>query len=395
MNGSGGPARWLVVLCGAALLASCGTGERATLDPSSAPSPVRTTPAAAPQPVPPRSFTVVAGGDILIHPALSDQAAADARAGGAGGYDYAPLLAGIRPVVSAADLAICHLETPLAPPGGPFSGYPTFSAPPQIAAALARTGYDACSTASNHTLDKGYNGVRRTLDALDAAGIRHTGSARSAAEAGTPAIYDVNGVRIGHLSYTYGFNGLSLPAGQPWLGNRIDPAAILAAARASRKAGAEVVIVSLHWGTEYQHEPTQEQTDLAATLVRDPAVDLILGHHAHVVQPFERVGTKWVAYGMGNQVARHSEPRGVTEEGAMARFRFTLGPDRRWQVTEARFVPTLVDLGPPIRLRDVQAALADPATPAATRTRLTQALNRTQQIVFSRGADRTGLTPGR
>src|SRR5437867_6222430 len=101
---------------------------------------------------------------------------------GGGHRDYSDLLAGVRPVIDQADLAICHLETPIAPASGPFKGYPQFSVPPEIAPALAGIGYDTCSTASNHTLDQGAKGVTTTLDTLDAAGIKHTGSARSARE---------------------------------------------------------------------------------------------------------------------------------------------------------------------------------------------------------------------
>ncbi|HET9141028.1 CapA family protein, partial [Actinophytocola sp.] len=156
----------------------------------------------------PRSITVVAAGDVLIHPSLTEQARAD----GGGRPDFAPLLAGVRPVISAADLAICHLEVPLAAPGGVLSGYPRFSAPAEVAAGLAATGYDTCSTASNHTMDRGAAGVTSTLDALDAAGVRHTGSARSAREAATPLIMEVHGVTVAQVSYTFGFNtGTAVP----------------------------------------------------------------------------------------------------------------------------------------------------------------------------------------
>ncbi|MGQ0773596.1 MAG: CapA family protein [Pseudonocardiales bacterium] len=341
---------------------------------SSAPAVSVPTPAAV-------SFTVVASGDVLIHPALTAQAVADS---GTAVPDFGPLLAGVAPAVSAADLALCHLEVPLAEPAGPYVGYPSFNAPPQIAAALARTGYDSCSTASNHTLDQGRGGVRRTLDALDAAGLAHTGSARSAQEAARPLILDLGVARVAHVSFTYGFNGLKLPADAPWLANTLDPAAVLRAARAAKQAGADVVIASLHWGTEYQAEPTDVQRELTARLLADPAVDLIVGHHAHVVQPFELIDGEWVAYGLGNHVARHAEPRGSTEEGVLARFTFTLTPSNGWRVTQAEYLPTLVDLGPPIRLMDLSVAPPSP--------RSAQALNRIDQVILSRDAAQAGLT---
>jgi poly-gamma-glutamate synthesis protein (capsule biosynthesis protein) len=328
------------------------------------------------------SFTVVAAGDELIHPAVTDQALAD----GNGKRDYSAILAGVKPVIEQADLAICHLETPIAKPSGPFLGYPKFSVPPEIATALAGIGYDTCSTASNHTLDQGAAGVSTTVDTLDAAGIKHTGSARSASEAATPLILDVHGIKVAQLSFTFGFNtGTSAPKSQPWLGNVLDPAKVLSAARAARAAGADVVIASLHWGTEDRQEPNADQLRIAKQLLADPAIDLIVGHHAHVVQPFEQINGKWVAYGLGNQLARHDQPLGTTEEGVIARFHFVRGPNG-WKVDKAEYLPTLVDLGPPLRLRDLTT---DKTVDAA---RKKQALDRTDKIVLSRGAGDHGLT---
>lgn len=310
--------------------------------------------------VPRDRFTVVASGDVLIHPEITEQAVADA---GGGAPDFRAILDGVAPAVGTADLALCHLEIPLAAPEGPVAGWPDFNAPPQIAAALADTGYDSCTTASNHTLDQGRDGVVRTLDTLDAAGLAHTGSARSAAEAATPLVHDLGGVRVGQVSFTYGYNGRELPADTPWLANTLDVDAVLSAARAARAAGADVVIASLHWGVEFQHEPTQEQQDIAARLLADPDVDLIIGHHAHVVQPFARVGSEWVAYGLGNHLARHAEPRGSSEEGVLARFTFARDGSGQWQVDLAEYLPTLIDLGPPIRVLELSTA---PRTPAVT-----------------------------
>lgn len=371
-------ARLAPAVAAAALVAACVNPQGAS---TAGPESLRPLP--APAPVPVDEFTVVATGDVLVHPALTDQARADSFTGEP---DFRPLLAGIAPVVRDADLALCHLEVPLAEPDGPFAGYPGFNAPPQIADALADTGYDSCTTASNHTLDQGSEGVFRTLDALDAAGLDHTGSARSAAEAATALIHDVGPARVAQVSFTYGYNGLEKPDDEPWLANTLDADAVLAAAAAAKDAGADVVIASLHWGAEYEPEPTPEQLALAEELLVDPAVDLIVGHHAHVVQPFERIGGEWVAYGLGNFVARHAEPRGITEEGVLARFTFTRD-DNGWVVHHAEYVPTLLDLGTPIRLRDL--------TTAPSSVRAADALARTDAVVASRGAAEAGLTrPG-
>ncbi len=179
-----------------------------------------------------RGFTLVASGDVLPHTSVIERAAFDA---GGAGYDFRPMLSGIRSVVAPADLALCHMETVYGADGD-YSGYPFFRSPPEVAAGLAATGYDGCSTASNHTLDDGEEGIRRTLDALDRAGLRHAGSARSAQEAATPALLEAGGARVAHLAYTFGTNGHPLPPDRPWAVNLIDEQRIVADARAARSA---------------------------------------------------------------------------------------------------------------------------------------------------------------
>ena len=374
--------RWLLILCGAsALVAGC---SQSTPSGITIPEPESPNPGASSSSAPADgSFSVLATGDVLIHPALTEQATKD----GDGTRDFTEMFSGVRSTVEAADLAICHLEVPLANADGPFSGFPTFAAPPEVATALASVGYDTCSTASNHTFDKGFEGARTTLDVLDKADIGHTGSARSEKESKKPLITDVNGVKVGQVAYTFGYNVGTEPP-EAWMGNVLDVDRVLAAARAAKKAGAQVVIASLHWGNEDQSKPTPFQRQTARKLLADPAIDLIVGHHAHVVQPFERINGKWVAYGLGNQIARHEEPRGTTEEGVMARFRFSRGPNG-WTVQQAEYIPTLVDLGPPIRLRNLATDTS------VERKRRAEALVRTDRVALSLGAAEDGLTrPG-
>jgi poly-gamma-glutamate synthesis protein (capsule biosynthesis protein) len=342
----------------------------------------------------PRTFTLVATGDVLLHTALWEQARADAAAAGNPGvHDFGPMLAGIRPVVSGADVAICHMETPVAPPGGPFSSYPSFSVPPEIAPALAAIGYDACTTASNHTYDRGADGVTRTLDALDAAGLRHAGSARNPQEAGTTTVLDVEGVRLALLSYSYGFNGIPPPGGQAWRSNPIDERRILTDAGVARRRGAEVVVVALHWGDEYNHNPNGQQQALAPRLIRSPDIDLLLGHHAHVVQPIEAIANEWVVYGMGNLVSNQGSQGPDKLEGLLVRFGFTEQPNGGWLVTDAEFSAVLTDDRGPIRVLDVRRALADSATDPSLRPRLQTAWQRTAAIAGARGGPSHGLRP--
>ncbi|WSM07203.1 CapA family protein [Streptomyces sp. NBC_01716] len=378
------------------------------------------------------AFTVAAAGDILIHPQLTQQAYRDAgvtevpepvgKKVGADvpDPDFHKIMAGVKPVISKADLAICHFEPVVAGPKGPFRGFPDFLVPPQITKAIKDTGYDTCSTASNHTLDDGPAGVKRTLDALDAAGVKHTGSARSAAEAAKPLIMDVKGVRVAQISFALGFNGRKVPADKPWLSNKNSLDAIAAAEKAARKAGADVVILSIHWGREHHPDPHSTQLELGRRIAKETGIDLIVGHHAHVVQPMEKVDGTWIAYGLGNQVARHDVPSGLTEEGAIGWFEFRKKSGGGWDV-QARYAPTFVTIPPeeegeadagtdgvvvdqspdPVkgaakdhRLLDIAGVLRDDkGLSAEQRAQYRLAFERTRGTMLNRGAAKDGLRP--
>ncbi|MFF0483918.1 CapA family protein [Streptomyces sp. NPDC004435] len=348
-----------------------------------------------------RSFSVAAAGDVLIHPELVEQASEDAEATGRGsaGLDFEPLLAGVRPVIGKADLAICHMETPVGRPEGPFQGYPEFLVPPQILTALKDVGYDTCSTASNHTYDHGLKAVRRTLDTMDRVGLGHAGSARTRDEAQKINIRDVKGVKVAHLSYSWESFLNPTPQKERWAFNRISTDEIKKAEARARQQGAEVVILSVHWGLEHYNEPSVPQLRLAERLTEETGIDLVIGHHAHVVQPIQKLNGTWVAYSLGNQVARHSSPTGLTEEGVIGWFEFRETQDG-WDVA-ARYRTTLVDIPPEAepgeklpagavedhRLVDVRRALDQPGGLTPDRlARYRLAADRTQGFLYNRGA---------
>jgi poly-gamma-glutamate synthesis protein (capsule biosynthesis protein) len=332
------------------------------------------------------SFTVSATGDILPHSPLWEQAARNA---GGVGRDFAPMFAGVAPLLASADLAICHLETPIAPAGEALSTAPLYGVPVEIATAIAGAGYDRCSTASNHSLDRGRAGIDRTIGALEAAGVAQSGTARTPSEA-QPGVFRVQGVVVSHLSYSYGFNGLPLPAGEPWRANLIEPGRIVADAANARRQGAEVVIVSLHWGEERVRTPTAEQRRVAEAVTASGMVDLIVGHHAHVLQPIERVNGVWVVYGMGNVLSNHRLSQwwpADAQDGAIVSVRITLtgtgaGPGAtRVDVSRPSVRPTWVDLDDGWVIRDVLADLSDPATDAGQRRELESSLARTASVL--------------
>jgi poly-gamma-glutamate capsule biosynthesis protein CapA/YwtB (metallophosphatase superfamily) len=373
----------------AALLTGCAPIAPAAPDPTTAPSAATSpSPAAPATTAAPASFTLVATGDVLVHQghALVAGAAAAGRRTGRG-YDFTDVLAPVAPIIRSADVAVCHLETPLAPPDGPFSGYPRFDVQPQIVDALAGAGYDTCSTASNHSLDAGVDGIARTLDDLDAAGIRHAGTYRSVEDAGKPTLLDVHGVRVAQVAATFGTNGVPVPKDREWAVNVFDApdvSGVLADAARARRAGADVVVASVHCCVEYTADETAAQRAIARALLASPDVDLVLGHHAHVVQPFEKIDGKWVAYGLGNHLAEHSRPAHAgTEDSVIARFTFTRGADGRFTVTRAEAVPTRIVLGAE-SVQVVPTGAATSGPDAASRDRVAEVLGR-------RGAVSAGL----
>ncbi|MFE5483881.1 CapA family protein [Streptomyces sp. NPDC056527] len=340
-------------------------------------------------------FTLVASGDVLPHESIIRRASMDANGQG---YDFRPMLSGVKSVVTGADLAICHMETVYGPEGGPYTGYPAFKSPPEVAPALRETGYDSCSTASNHTLDDGPAGLRRTLDVLDKAGVRHAGSARTAEEAASPTLLRAGPATVAQLAYTYGTNGFPLPEGQPWAVDLIDEKKIIADARAAREAGADVVVVSLHWGTEWQTAPDERQLTLGRSLTASrtggrPDIDLILGTHAHVPQAYEKVNGTWIVYGMGDQIAGDMvnyegafDPRG--NQGTLGRFTFAppAVPGARWEVTKAEFLPQWFDTGRG-RVINLNAAIRKGEPLTAVRDTI-------RDVVLGRGAAKDGLVMG-
>ncbi len=384
---------------------SATTASTSAPDPttSTSPSDIATTTAATTTPTQgsaeAQTVTVVMNGDMLLHEGLWASAQIDARRTGRGpdGMDFRPVLANMRSVVSGADLAICHLETPVAPHGGPYAGYPLFSVPPAILPALKWEGYDACTTASNHSLDQGFDGLKRTLREFDRVGLAHAGTADTRRKSRQPLLLEAGDVTVGLVSATYGTNGLPLPSDAPWSVPLIDTDRIEVMAHRAKQQGADIVLVALHWGLEYMHDPTAEQLAVADVLTRSPDINLVYGHHAHVVQPYDVVHGNWVVYGLGNAVAQQDTAVEGVYDGNTARVTFTSEPDGSFAVTKLEYIPTMItpfDGVHPMRWLNVPRALGQPRY-TARRPALRATEQRVREVIGSRGAFRRGVTEGR
>jgi poly-gamma-glutamate synthesis protein (capsule biosynthesis protein) len=341
----------------------------------------------SPSPTPKlRTISIVSSGDILLHERLWAQAKAD---GTNEKWDFFPQLADLEPVISSADLALCHLETPLAKPNADYQGYPTFNAPPQITDAIIKLGFDMCGTASNHSLDQGFSGLVRTIEILDAAGIPYTGTAVSQADASEPLIMNVqtaNGfVKVGILSYTYGFNGFERDSDKAWSANLIDADAIIAEAKLARSQGAELIVAKMHWGNEYTNKANEFQTSIAQALAESGQIDLIDGSHSHSVQPITQINGTLVAYSHGNFVAAHREPTTIKSEGLVTRWEFVEDSVGKFSLSCVKDTPTLIRDDRPVRVIDVNKALATGEYYGETKKRLEAAKSRSDKTVRSLG----------
>ena len=271
---------------------------------------------------------MIFAGDAMQHQGQLDQALIE---GGNKTYDYSDCFTLLAPLVTEADYAVVNLEVPLG--GGPvYRGYPCFSAPDSYAEALRDAGFDLFLTANNHCLDSGDNAARRTLTALDSLGIDHIGTFDSIEARDTTAVYikDINGIKIGFLNYTYGTNGIDPKAGMEVA--LIDRNKMKKEIEATRKAGAEIICVAVHWGIEYVLHENQAQRDLANFLV-DQGVDMIIGGHPHVIQPMKVVRNEkadkdvLIVYSLGNLISnmKTTDTRG----GALVKVRIEREPDGR------------------------------------------------------------------
>ncbi|MGN1009041.1 MAG: CapA family protein [Butyricicoccus sp.] len=249
-------------------------------------------PEPAPEPV---VATLAVCGDTMSHMPQTRDAWDDVQ----GKYDYSVMLSGARKWVEQADFAVANLETTFA--GGPdYSGYPAFNSPDDLADNLKDMGVDLLLTANNHCMDRGFDGLSRTLDVLDERGLQHVGTYRTQEERGAASgavVADVGGISVAFLGYTYGTNGIPVASDRKfsvnifntdYMANCTEPdtATIEADLAAARALGTDLIAVMIHWGVEYQTTQNAYQEEIASLLFANGA-DIILGGHSHVPQPME------------------------------------------------------------------------------------------------------------
>jgi poly-gamma-glutamate synthesis protein (capsule biosynthesis protein) len=291
-------------------------------------------------------ISVTVNGDLLFHPALWD----NFQAGNT--YDFAPLFAAESQYYAKTDIAVCNFETPIAEKGGPYAGYPVFNIPPEVADAVKNAGYDACTTATNHSFDQGTAGINRLIDTLDSLDIKHTGSYKTDADSTEPLVIDTFGGKLALISATVSLNGMV--ADYDWQVDRMrddemrahDVARAVTKAKLARDRGADVVILGLHSVQEYLTTADSWQQSAAHELIDTGEFDFVYFHGAHSVQPLEKYNGVYIAYGLGNSLTVSAPPeRFVNNQGLTLRAQFASKTRDTWFLAKLSYLPTFNKTG--------------------------------------------------
>ncbi len=313
---------FLIILLIALFLSACDKSQRDL-------------PASTPDPVTNETISLVAVGDNLLHmPVINSGKQAD------GTYDYSHLFSKLQPIFKDADLAVIGQETVFGGAHLGYSGYPLFNSPSDMGKTLVNEGFDIVLHASNHVLDKWASGIENTLKFWeDYPQITVLGINKNAEDKQIVDIIDVKGAKIAVLNYTYGTNGLVLPAGKQYLVNYIDSEKIKQDALFAEE-NADFTIAFMHWGTEYSNTPDDMQKNLCKDMC-EWGVDLVIGAHPHVIQPVEwytgESGNQMlVYYSLGNYVSRQLEARNLL--GGLANIELKHRGDRVY-IHDYSFMP--------------------------------------------------------
>lgn len=299
-------------------------------------------------------ISMLVNGDLLFHPNLWKHfAGANTAATDGTAFDFTPLFETMKPYIQASDIAVCEFETPIAKRGGPYTGYPVFNVPPEVADAAASVGYTACTHATNHSWDQGADGIARLWDTLASKGIAQTGSYKTEEDSTKPLVIDspTGGGKLGLVTGTVSLNGMTADhdwrvdrlreAGDPRHQSDIDRA--VAKAKAAREQGADVVAMAMHSVQEYIDYADSWQVSEAHELADTGAFDVIYGAGCHCAQPIENYNGTWIIYGLGNTVTVSAPAsRIVNNQGVTARIQFAgrKGVAGAWRVSRIDWVPT-------------------------------------------------------
>ncbi len=327
-------------------------------------------------------------GDLMCHSTQYNYAKVDADS-----FDFTGVFNEVKKYLSTADLAVGNLETVIAGKDIGYSGYPYFNTPDDFIYALKEAGFDLLITANNHALDQGWKGVKRTIDVLNQHNINSTGTFTSQRDMDSIRIFQIDSIKIAILAYTENINGLAIPNGKDFIINLIDENKIREDIIKARNENADVVLVHLHYGPEYNREPSEYQKEIVQKII-DLGADIIIGGHPHAIQPFNfyktnsaNLDTGFVAYSLGNFISnqrwRYSDA-GIILNIQISKNKYT---DSVY-LSDVNYLPTWVFKGNTGKRREYiifPSTLVDDSTnkylTAKDSTLMYEAFNDTKEIV--------------
>ena len=246
------------------------------------------------------SISVV--GDLMCHAPQFEYSIV-----GKDSFDFSPVYRNVKKYLESSDFTLGNLETVTAgKESGGYTGYPFFNTPASYITALKDIGFDLLVTANNHSLDRSEKGIIRTINEINSRNLKYVGTYTSQRDRDSIRIFNIKGIKIAVLAYSYGTNGNPIPKGKNYLINLIDYDLIGRDIQSAKANGAELVLVHYHFGEEYQREPVQFQRDVVNKTI-ELGADIIIGGHPHVLQPVNfyktnnaKLDSGFVAYSMGN-----------------------------------------------------------------------------------------------
>lgn len=291
------------------------------------------------------SASIAAIGDVLLHGTVYK----DAQTGDS--FNFDKMFTEVKPYLEAADITLANQESMIGGKEIGLSAYPSFNSPFEIGDTLQRSGVDIVSIANNHTLDRGEKAILNALNHWDEIGMPYVGAYRSEDDRASIRTIEKNGIMFSFLAYTYGTNGIPVPEGKPYLVNLIDKEKIQADIQKAKELS-DVVVVSMHFGNEYERMPNESQKELAQ-FIADAGAHIIFGHHPHVLQPVDFIRSKeghdtFVAYSLGNflaaQEAKHDYHRRIGGIVQVEVEKVKFGDETTIRVHSPSFLPTFIHL---------------------------------------------------
>jgi poly-gamma-glutamate synthesis protein (capsule biosynthesis protein) len=291
------------------------------------------------------TIVISAVGDLMCHSVQYNYARVEKDS-----FDFTNVFSEVKPYFQESDFTFGNLETVLAGKKLGYSGYPRFNTPDAYAYALKTAGFDLITTANNHSLDQGEFGLRRTIEQLDKIGLCYNGTYTSQRDSDSIRIFNIKGIKIAFLAYTYGTNGYSVPSGKPYLINFINFDKIKSDIEKSRSSAADLVLIHFHFGEEYQREPNKYQKE-AVEFAIEHGADIIIGGHPHVLQPAKfyksntgKLDSGFVAYSLGNFIS--NQRWRYSDAGAILNLFITKNFTKdSIFISKAEFIPTWVFKG--------------------------------------------------